>query len=308
MIEFFLKKLIAISISVMTIYVPQARYQDALDSLPDISARARSMNLHGWTFSQVTSSKTGLTHYYYECCSAMAARPVLLCLHGFNTDGAVFFNLKSLSDRYHIIAYNFPEKTSLYKGNIRDFTDILDDFCDVMSIDSLTLMGNSVGGGIALSYAVTTNSTVVQQLVLVSTTVFGATPQNQRQIRGMADKLLTYPDYKLYYLLTKGAAILQNVESPELKNEIPETGVVIKHVDWYKQILKSFYWYDGSKDASLVSCPVLVIHGKKDKLMNAQEIRATKAQLPAASMVLFDDAAHSLVWSHAGSVDSIMRR
>ena len=307
MLQFFLKKLLSISITLLTIYVPKTTYQNALDSLPEIPERVSTMNLQGWSFSQISSKETGLTHYYYECGLKSPGTPVLLCLHGFNTDGSVFFKLKSLADTYHIIAYNFPEKATLYKGNIRDFGDILDDFCSVASLDSITVLGNSVGGGIALNFVANTKSSNVQKLILISTTIFGVTPQNQRQIQGMADKLLMYPDYKLYYLLTKGAAILEKVESPELAADVPENSLVIKHVDWYKEILKAFYWYDGAKDVPMIHCPVTVIHGKNDKLMNSSEVSATKAAFPKAHSYIFENAAHSLVYSHAAKVDSILR-
>jgi pimeloyl-ACP methyl ester carboxylesterase len=301
-----LKYLLSISIGLMTLYVPQKTYQDALDSLPGIPERVKGMDLQGWSFSEKISKETGITHYYYECGPKEPNAPVLLCLHGFNTDGSVFFKLKSLSDKYHIIAYNFPEKTPLYKGNIRDFSDILNDFCKSAQFDTVAVLGNSIGGGIALNFVANTSATI-QKLILTSSTVFGATPENQRLVKGMANRLLGYPDYKLYYLLTKGAAIIDRIESPELTEEIPENGLVIKHVDWYKEILKSFYWYQGVKDVPMVRCPVIVINGKKDKLMNANEINATKAVFPKAEMHLFDDAAHSLVYSHAKKVDAILR-
>jgi pimeloyl-ACP methyl ester carboxylesterase len=177
-----------------------------------------------------------------------------------------------------------------------------------MSIDNITLLGYSVGGGIALSYTANTSHVSVQKLILISTTVFGATPQNQKQIRGMADRLLDYPDYKLYALLIKGGEILKKVEQPDVNKDVPKDGIVIKHVDWYKQILKAFYWYNGPADAAKIRCPVIVIHGQNDKLMNVKEIAATKQFLPDAHYYLLQDAAHSLVWSHAEKVDEILRK
>lgn len=288
-------------------YVPQEKYQKALEELPDISQRLKGKDLQGWEFKQVTSKQTGEIHYYFEYPTTDSTAPVLLCFHGFNTDGTVFFNLKSLADKYRIIAYNFPEKTKLYKGNIRDFDIVLNDFCTTESIDSITLLGYSIGGGIALSYAANTKEVKIVKLILISTTVFGSTAENQRQIRGMADKLLQYPDYKLHYLLIRGSDILQNMEKPEVNKDVPKEGIVIKHVNWYKEILKAFYWHNGKSDAAEIKCPVVVIHGKKDKLMNQRETLSTREAFPLAQMYLLEDAAHSLVFSHAASVDSILR-
>lgn len=307
MIAFFLKKVLSFAITIMTLFVPQEKYQKALEQLPDIPERFKEMNLAGWEFKQITSNETGETHYFFEYPSTDSAAPVLLCLHGFNTDGTVFFNLNTLSDKYRLIAYNFPERTKIYKGNIRDFDIILNDFCKTATLESVTLLGYSIGGGIAISYAANTRQVNVEKLILISTTVFGSTVENRRQIRGMADKLLDYPDYKLHFLLIRGSDILQKTEKSEVNNNDARSEVIIKHVNWYKEVLKAFYWYEGKVDAPFIKCPVMVIHGKKDKLIDQRETLATREVFPEADMYLLDDAAHSLVFSHASAVDSILR-
>jgi len=307
MIEYFLKQVLSFFITVITFSVPQEKYQKALDNMPQIAERVDRKNLSGWQFNSKISNQTGETHYYFELNSPDPKAPLLLCLHGFNTDGSVFFRLKTLSDKFRIIAYNFPDKSSYYNGKMKDFQILLDDFCRIMAIDTITLLGYSLGGGIALNYAATTTVVDIKELILISTTVFGSTPENKRQMRGMADKLLKYPDYKLYALLIMGGNILNKLEKPQVQNNVPNESIVIKHVDWYKQVLKSFYWYEGILDAKDIRCPVAVIHGKNDKLMNVKEIEAVKKVFPDARYHVFNDAAHSLVWSHAENVEKILR-
>ncbi len=307
MIEYLVKKLLSFVITLVTLFSSESKYQKELDNTPTIPERVIEENLNGWEFKTVLSKTTEEYYYYFEYPVTNKEQPVLLCIHGFNTDATVFFKLKSLSDKYRIIALNMPDRSSLYQSNISDFEKILDDFCTTVSIDTISLLGYSVGGGIALNYAANSTKVKVNHLILISTTIFGATEQNKRQIRGMANRLLRYPDYKLYALLIKGSAILKKMEKPEVNKDVPKEGIVIKHVDWYKQILKSFYWYDASHDAHRIKCSVSIIHGKNDRVMNIREINATKKVLPDASYFLLDDAAHSLVWSHARNVDEIIR-
>jgi len=307
MIEFLLKKLLSFAISVVTLFSSETKHQNQLDNMPTIPERIIEKDLNDWKFKTALSTRTNEHYYYLEYPAENENKPVLLCIHGFNTDATVFSKLKSLSDRYRIIALNMPDKSSLYQSNISDFQKILDDFCSTLSLDTISLLGYSVGGGIALNFAANSSNVTINHLILISTTIFGATEQNKRQIRGMADRLLRYPDYKLYALLIKGSAVLKKMEQPEVDKEVPKEGIVIKHVNWYKQILKSFYWYDASHDAHRIKCKVSVIHGKNDRVMNIREIDATKKVLPDASYYLFDDAAHSLVWSHAQKVDEIIR-
>lgn len=307
MIEFLLKKLLSFAISVVTLFSSETKHQNQLDNMPTIPERIIEKDLNDWKFKTALSTRTNEHYYYLEYPAENENKPVLLCIHGFNTDATVFSKLKSLSDRYRIIALNMPDKSSLYQSNISDFQKILDDFCSTLSLDTISLLGYSVGGGIALNFAANSSNVTINHLILISTTIFGTTEQNKRQIRGMADRLLRYPDYKLYALLIKGSAVLKKMEQPEVDKEVPKEGIVIKHVNWYKQILKSFYWYDASHDAHRIKCKVSVIHGKNDRVMNIREIDATKKVLPDASYYLFDDAAHSLVWSHAQKVDEIIR-
>jgi pimeloyl-ACP methyl ester carboxylesterase len=307
MIEYLLKKLLSFVISVVTLFSSESKYQKELDNMPTIPERVIGQDLNGWEFKTVFSKTTNEYYYYFEYPPDTPKLPVLLCIHGLNTDGTVFSKLKSLSDKYRIIALNMPDRSSLYQSSISDFQKILDDFCTAAAIDSISLLGYSAGGGIAHHFTANSSKITVNHLILISTSIFGVTDQNRRQIRGMADRLLQYPDYKLYALLIKGSAILKRLEKPEINNDVPNEGIVIKHVDWYKQILKSFYWYDATWDAQHIKCKISVIHGKKDRVVNISEIEATKKVLPDASYFLFDDAAHSLVWSHAQKVDEIIR-
>lgn len=306
--DFLIKQLLSLFISVITMGASEEKYQSELDNLPELSERINKRDSGEWKFRKIVSEKTGETHTYFELPSLRQDAPVLLCLHGFNTIGSVFFNFKGLSDKYRIIAYNLPDKSKFYKGNVEDFGLLLDDFSRIMEFDTIDLLGYSLGGGIAVNFTANTKVVTVNNLILVATTIFGSTPENQRQIRGMSDRLMKYPDYKLYALLVKGGQILGKLEKPEEKNNVPHESVLLKHVDWYRQVMKSFYWYNGVSDAKKIKSSVTVVHGKKDKLMSVREADAIKQVFPDAEFFIFDDAAHSLVWSHYREFDKILRR
>jgi pimeloyl-ACP methyl ester carboxylesterase len=256
MFDLLLKKAASLTISLMLLYVPHDKYQTELDSLPDIEQRVAGLDLQGWQLTRTVSHRTGIRHSYYLLPSVKPNAPVLVCLHGFNTDGAIFLRLKPLAQQCTLVAYNLPEKTPRYTGDMDDFNAILNDFFGTVGLDSVLLLGNSVGGAIALHYAASAHPTTVTHLYLLSTTVFGATPESVRQLRAMADRLLPYPDYKLYYLLKTGKSLLTRLEKTSLAEDTPNAAVVIKHVQWYRQILRALYYYVGSSDAALVRCPV----------------------------------------------------
>ncbi|MBN1308356.1 MAG: alpha/beta hydrolase [Chitinispirillaceae bacterium] len=300
MLGFMLKRILSLAISIATIYVPQEQWQEKLDSLPDQSERSARNAFGGWQSGTTFSPYTGLKHYYYRYpCADTASRRVLLLLHGFNTDGSIFFNLAPLADTRTLIAYNFPEQTDLFTGSMRDFEDILDDFCTVMHFDTVDLLGNSLGGIIATFYAAHTGRMTVRSIVLASTYVHGATKENVRQVRGMADKLLPYPDYKLFYLLSLGSRLSERIEKGNSGKDSLLGTVVIKRIAWYRQILKMLYWYDGVGDARKLTCPVLVLHGADDRLVPQEEVEATRRTIPRSEVKIFAKAGHSLIFSHA---------
>lgn len=306
MFGLLMKKVLSLAITLMLIYVPKERYQKQLDLLPDHEKRLASMDLNGWRFEKVISPYTKETHTYYNLPSFRENARTLVCLHGFNTDGSIFFNLKGLSKEYNIIAYNFPERTSLYRGDISDFNLVLNDFFMTLGIDTIVLAGNSVGGGIALHYTASNPNITITNLILISTSIFGSTDEDVKQIRGMADKLLKYPDYKLFYLLTKGKALLDRMEKTELGEKAPNTSIIIKHVDWYKQALKSLYYYIGISDAQQITCPTVVFHGSNDKLIPPSRGESIIKYIPQAQLEVIDGAGHSLVYNSGREITELV--
>jgi pimeloyl-ACP methyl ester carboxylesterase len=308
MLDYLLRKTASMIISLMLIYVPKAEYEKKLESIPSITQRVASMNLQGWQFEKVVSAQTGQEHAYFLFPSTKAGVPTLVCLHGFNTDGSIFFKLKNMTDDFNVIAYNFPERSPLYTGEISDFTAILNDFFTTLGLTSVVLLGNSVGGAIALHYAAADASCAVSSLILTSTTIFGATDENIRQIRGMADKLLPYPDYKLYYMLTKGKAILGRAEKSGIAEDTPGESVAVKHVDWYRQILKSLYYYIGTTDAQNLHCPVYAFTGSADRLIPLATARQIEKTIPTARFNVIQGAGHAMVYSHADQIADLIKQ
>lgn len=307
MLGWLTKKLLSVIISLMVFHVPQERYQSELDSLPTVAERVADVDLRGWSLREVSSPRTGLTHYYFSYPWVDSAAPLLVCLHGFNTDGRVFLGLSSLADTYRLIAYNFPEKTDIYRGSMDDFVSVLDDFFARIGVDTVALMGNSVGGAVAIHYAASQPSVAVTRLVLMSTNVFGASPDDTKEIQGMADKLLGYPDYKLYYLLTKGKALVARFRKTEIGQTAPSEIIAVKHVAWYRQVLEALYDYDGVPYAKQVRCPVLAMHGSDDRLIPVDRARIIEELIPGASFEVVDGVGHTLVYLEADRVAARVR-
>ncbi len=305
MLQWITKQAVSVVITITTMFVPQERYQGELDNLQGMAERVAEADLHGWTFHQEGAAGTDLTHSWFTYPSSSDTLPWLVCLHGFNTDGRVFVHLKSLSDSYRLVAYNLPEKTSRYTGRMDDFVPILDGFLRQLGADTVALVGNSVGGMIALHYAASPHTAHIRRLILLSTTVFGSSPKDAKEIREAADRLLPYPDYKLYYLVAKGRSFMRLFRDTELGEGTPAEAIPIKHIEWYRQVLRALYNYNAVVLAQRVHIPVLAMHGADDHLIPAERARAIRYLVPGAVFECVEGVGHTLVYERA---DLVARR
>ena len=311
MVDFLFRQILKLAISVMTLYVPQDKWQEILDNYPTQAERLKDKKLNGWQLTTIVSERTGQVHTCFRYPPSTDSivpdtteKKTLLMLHGFSSDGGVFFNLKPLADTYNLIAYNFPEKTDNYTGSIRDFAFLLDDFCAALHLDTIDLLGFSIGGVIAPYFTAHTEKVRVNHLILVSTYTHGATKSILIQLRKLADKLLAFPDYKLFYLLSLGRK-----SSNRQKNDGSSSGVVVtKYIDWYRQVLKALYWYDGTVDAKKITCPVLILLGTKDRLITVKEAETTKKYIPQAKIFTLKNGEHYMIHSNADDCIRIMRK
>jgi len=307
MLGWLTKRLVSVIITLMTIGVPREKYQQELDSLPTVEQRLSGGSYGEWSFRAEQSAATGMTHCYFACPAERGERPVIACFPGFNTDGRVFFALSPLADTYQVLAYSFPERSALYTGSMDDFVAILDDFFAVAGVDTVAVLGNSVGGAIALHYAASPHRAQVTRLVLLSTNVFGASPDDTREIRGMADRLLPYPDFKLYYLITRGKAIVSRFGKTELAEGTPTESLAIKHIDWYRQVLRSLYDYNGVPYAGRVAVPTLAMHGAEDRLIPVERAQVIGDLVPGAVFERVPGAGHGLVFEKGDLVAGRIR-
>ena len=246
-----------------------------------------------WQLREIYSKESGLTHRYYFHHGPAQDAPVFLMLHGLFMDGRVFENMHLLSQHWQLIAYDFPESSSSYRGDLNDFKYLLDDFLDTMKIDDLHLCGLSFGGGIALRYAAS-HVRRIKGLILVSTFVMNLTHDDRIKSREIAKTLLTQSDGKLQWLITAMIGLSGGKKKLFKKNSLPL--LRLKHIDWYKQVLRSITTCEGVEDAMQVKCPVLVLFGTHDKAVSSSHAKQISSYIPHAELQEVDKGTHSMAF------------
>jgi len=288
--------IISFIISTLLLFVPKREYQRKMEAIPGMALKAAGHNLRGWTYEKITSPATGMTHYYYSYASQRPNARTLLMLHGFNTDGRAFGNMKPLAQRYNLIAYNYPEESPLYKGNFTDFVTLLYDFCRTMGLDSVCVCGNSIGGAIAFCFTANSRRVKVNHLLLVSSEIFGVTEADRRRNRALGDKLLKYSDYKLYFLLDRSRALVQRLERAGFGEDAPREILVIRRIAWYRQIMKAIHDYDGRADLARITCPVIAFHGGADRVIPLENARTIPRLIPNAHFEVIPKRGHAMLF------------
>ncbi|MDO5576160.1 MAG: alpha/beta hydrolase, partial [Fibrobacter sp.] len=175
----------------------QMNESEFLDKAPVVGS-----SYSGWDYKEIKSPDSGFTHRYFYYPGPFPNSPVFVFLHGLIFDGRNFVNTKALGDKWQLVAYDFPESTDVYRGDMNDFRFLLDDFLDTIKKDTIYLCGVSFGGGIAARYAAS-HARRVKALILVSTFIMNALPSDRLKSRQLARILLKQPDQKLYWLLDK---------------------------------------------------------------------------------------------------------
>jgi pimeloyl-ACP methyl ester carboxylesterase len=259
--------------------------------------------LNGWEYRETVSSDSGMAHRYYFHPGPHGA-PVFLFLHGLFLDGRNFLNVKSLSDKWQLIAYDFPESSPLYRGDMSDFKYLLDDFLDTLKIDTLYLCGVSFGGGIAARFAAS-HARRVKALALVSSFIMNSSLSDRHRSRTLAKFILKHPDHKLQWLI-KFFFDLSRRNSHSNLHKVSSI-IKIRDINWYRQVIHSITTCEGPEDAVQIRCPVLAIHGSKDNTISIKSALSIPKHIPHARFEKIKDGSHAMMFDHGEQIAAMIR-
>ncbi|MCL9814548.1 alpha/beta fold hydrolase [Natranaeroarchaeum aerophilus] len=249
-------------------------------------------------------------HLHYITAGS-GSTPVVF-LHGGIVDAATLSWGGSIAPFAHerrVIALDLPGYGSSSRPEAADYTtayhtDVLGDFLDALNISPVTLVGVSMGGGIALQYALY-NQSRVQKLVLVDSHGLG---------RGLPHGYLTYILSRLPQLnelsisllsrnrrLAKRAlgGIVNDVStlSRSVVDEFyrllqrPDAGLAFRR--WRRhEVDRSGYRTDFSDRLGDLGVPTLLVHGAEDPLFPVEWSRRTADRIPDATLDVRPDCGH----------------
>ncbi len=291
--------LIKLALDTVTTFVPLKKYKARAAAATEDTKNAPDFTdselYRGWERREVCSADGSFIHRYYEHPSARADAPTLLMLHGLVLDGRSCFNLRSLAEDSRLITYDFPETWAGYQGKMSDFIELLDDFVDVLKLDTFSLAGVSFGGMVAIRWTATLPPNRLRSLILIATRIPGYTKEQRRQSREAQAIVERYADYRLFWVQEKAEKLYLRRFKGDDRARMAEV-LRPKSIDFYRQATMALVGCDGGEDARKISAPVLYLLGTKDEMIPQESAEEIQEAIPNARIERISGEGHVMTY------------
>jgi 4,5:9,10-diseco-3-hydroxy-5,9,17-trioxoandrosta-1(10),2-diene-4-oate hydrolase len=233
----------------------------------------------------------------------------VILLHGIGSCVETWaFNIGALAQYYRVYALDLVGSGRSDKPpatySLTNLTEFVKTFMDVLGIDRASLIGNSMGGSIALQFALTYPQRV-EQLVLVNSLGLG------REI-SLSLRLANLPFVDKLYKPTRSSTALflrQIVFDPSLiADEWIDLFYEIMTLPGARealiaQIRAQIGWFGVKPDVyqsilarlHTITIPTLILWGQQDRVLPASHAQVATQRLPNSRLHIFDSCRH---WPH----------
>jgi pimeloyl-ACP methyl ester carboxylesterase len=244
-------------------------------------------------------SKNLIKEGNFRYTEAGEGQPIIV-LHGLlgelsNFDGV--FNYFS-ENGYKVIIPELPiYKLPILKTNVKNLSKFLKEFMIFKKIDKAILLGNSLGGHIAL-YFTKLNLKNVAGIVLAGSS-------------GLYEKSMgdTYPkrgNYEYIKLKTQEVFYRPEVATKKVVDEIFEAVNDRNKVIRTLAIAKSAIRHNMAKDLPAMNTPACIIWGKNDSVTPPEVAEDFEKLLPDANLYWIDKCGHAPMMEHPDKFNEIL--
>jgi pimeloyl-ACP methyl ester carboxylesterase len=212
----------------------------------------------------------------------------LLFLHGASGAPAILPFMETLAQRFEVLVPEHPgyglSGEPEWLDNIHDVAYFYLDFLKQLSLDAVTLVGNSLGGWIAMEMAVRDTSRI-KALVLVSPAGISA-PDVQP-----ADTFLMSPEELARHLFHDSKLAAARLAEPVTPESI-DISLKNRHTTARLAWEPRFHDPHLPKWLHRIDVPVQIIWGEQDRILPVGFANELKRLIPAARLHVMRDAGH----------------
>ncbi|MBB6612903.1 alpha/beta hydrolase [Pontibacter sp. Tf4] len=226
---------------------------------------------------------------------------VLLLLHGLfgalsNWNGVV----DHFSKNYRVVIPLMPiYEMALHKAGVPGLVNFVEDFVKFKKLDDLTLLGNSLGGHVALVYSLN-NPAKVKRLVLTgSSGLFEDSMGGSFPKRGNYEYVKERVEYTFYRPETATKELVDEVFN--ITNSNAKCLRIIA-------IAKSAQRHNMAKDITNIKVPTLLIWGLNDTITPPLVAHEFNRLMENSELYFIDQCGHAPMMEHPERFNSILER
>lgn len=238
-------------------------------------------------------------HYASEPPPEGARGPVVVCLHGAGgTHETWRFQVRHLGPRWTALAVDLPGHGASQGDGCRtigEYRDFVRDFLDALTLSAVVLVGHSMGGGTAQSFALA-HPDRLAALVLVGTgarlrvhpDIF-ATIQRDVDEAGRLISGWAYSPAALPATVAQGAEAFARNRAAVLEADFRACDA-----------------FDLMHEIAAIHVPTLVLCGAEDRLTPVKYARVLHEQIPGASLAVVPGAGHMVMLEKPAEFNRIL--
>lgn len=224
----------------------------------------------------------------------------IVILHGLmgglsNFDGVVdFFPEKG----YKVVIPELPIYTqNILKTNVKAFAKYVKDFISYKGFDKVILLGNSLGGHIALYHAKMYPEKMLGLVITGSSGLYES---------AMGDSYPRRGDYDYIKKKAEGVFYDPAIASKEIINEVFDMANDRMKLIKTLTIAKSAIRHNMAKDLPNMTVPTCIIWGKNDKVTPPEVAIEFNTLLPNSDLYWIDKCGHAAMMEHPDEFNNIL--
>jgi pimeloyl-ACP methyl ester carboxylesterase len=225
----------------------------------------------------------------------------LLLLHGLfgalsNWESVV----NEFSVHYRVVIpvmpiYEMPIKTASLEGLV----SFIESFVEFKSLENLTLLGNSLGGHVALIYTLTNKNNVKRLVLTGSSGLFENSMGGSFPKRGSYDYIKERVAYTFYDPATASKDLVDEVF--DITKDIPKCMRIVA-------IAKSAQRHNMAKEITKIELPTLLVWGLNDTITPPMVAHEFNKRIPHSELRFIDKCGHAPMMEHPEKFNKLLSK
>lgn len=213
--------------------------------------------------------------------------PVLF-IHGSGGNANIWKRVVDELAEFHSIFVDLPghgKSGGEGKRSIPEYSGFINDFCEALGLGKFVLGGHSLGGGIALEYAIRKPENLKAILLIGTGARLRVLPAALDYLKKMADGEIPAKFEPWAFSDKASSEVLAEGE-----REWAETSPKVRYYD-----MLACDQFDVTGDVARIVSPALIVCGREDRLTPIKYSEFLKNRIPESKMEVIDGAAHMLM-------------